>query len=245
MGDAPGSSTSESHMVNAVQEYVEEFQQKQEQSKAHISEILNIVDECDLVVTSPEHVKSIAILKKQFGFDGSICIPADLDKKAKKAIRRKANKARIAIVEEDEANLKWVKARQSVWGEMTRRYWNINLEEMMEAGVHFGHGTKKWNPRMAPYISAKRKVIVPHLVYKFGNTRTSTSTSKSHMANLVKELVEQYHQELKQSEADVAKLVVREFGYTGSICIPKDLPKRVKKAIRRKATKSGIPIDEE
>ncbi|KAI3953042.1 hypothetical protein MKW92_050303 [Papaver armeniacum] len=42
---------------------------------------------------------------------------------------------------------------------MTRRYWNINLEEMMESGVHFGHGTRKWNPRMAPYISAKRKVI--------------------------------------------------------------------------------------
>nr|AKR81099.1 ribosomal protein S2 [Pentastemona sumatrana] len=41
----------------------------------------------------------------------------------------------------------------------TRRYWNISLEEMMEAGVHFGHGTKKWNPRMAPYISAKRKGI--------------------------------------------------------------------------------------
>ncbi|OMP12860.1 Ribosomal protein S2 [Corchorus olitorius] len=38
---------------------------------------------------------------------------------------------------------------------MARRYWNINLEEMLEAGVHFGHGTKKWNPRMAPYISAK------------------------------------------------------------------------------------------
>ncbi|KAF6170952.1 hypothetical protein GIB67_014769 [Kingdonia uniflora] len=28
---------------------------------------------------------------------------------------------------------------------------------MMRAEVHFGHGTKKWNPRMAPYISAKRK----------------------------------------------------------------------------------------
>nr|YP_010461486.1 ribosomal protein S2 [Allium chienchuanense]UUF92857.1 ribosomal protein S2 [Allium chienchuanense] len=42
---------------------------------------------------------------------------------------------------------------------MTRRYWNIHLEEMMELGVHFGHGTKKWNPRMAPYISAKRKGI--------------------------------------------------------------------------------------
>ncbi|KNA19157.1 hypothetical protein SOVF_064160, partial [Spinacia oleracea] len=28
---------------------------------------------------------------------------------------------------------------------------------MMEAGVHFGHGTQKWNPRMSPYISAKCK----------------------------------------------------------------------------------------
>nr|QIQ22854.1 ribosomal protein S2 [Cistanche sinensis] len=42
---------------------------------------------------------------------------------------------------------------------MTRRYWNIDLEEMLEAGVHFGHGTRKWNPKMAPYISAKRKGI--------------------------------------------------------------------------------------
>ncbi|KAK9663240.1 hypothetical protein RND81_O300900 [Saponaria officinalis] len=28
---------------------------------------------------------------------------------------------------------------------------------MMEGGVHFGHGTRKWNPRMSPYISAKCK----------------------------------------------------------------------------------------
>ncbi|MFQ6656947.1 hypothetical protein Gotur_026838 [Gossypium turneri] len=39
--------------------------------------------------------------------------------------------------------------------EMARRYWNINLEEMLEAEVHFGHGTRKWNPRIAPYISVK------------------------------------------------------------------------------------------
>ncbi|KAL2894678.1 30S ribosomal protein S2 chloroplastic [Bienertia sinuspersici] len=30
---------------------------------------------------------------------------------------------------------------------------------MMEAGVHFGHGARKWNPRMSPYISAKCKGI--------------------------------------------------------------------------------------
>ncbi|KAK2658921.1 hypothetical protein Ddye_005454 [Dipteronia dyeriana] len=28
---------------------------------------------------------------------------------------------------------------------------------MMEVGIPFGHGTRKWNPRMSPYISAKHK----------------------------------------------------------------------------------------
>lgn len=43
---------------------------------------------------------------------------------------------------------------------MAKRYWNINSEEMMEAGgVRFGRGTRKWNPRTAPYISAKHEVI--------------------------------------------------------------------------------------
>nr|YP_009670516.1 ribosomal protein S2 [Passiflora suberosa]QCX29816.1 ribosomal protein S2 [Passiflora suberosa]QNR05212.1 ribosomal protein S2 [Passiflora suberosa] len=36
---------------------------------------------------------------------------------------------------------------------MKRRYWNINLKEMLKAGLHFGHAIKKWNPKMAPYIS--------------------------------------------------------------------------------------------
>nr|YP_010043332.1 ribosomal protein S2 [Handeliodendron bodinieri]QPD06614.1 ribosomal protein S2 [Handeliodendron bodinieri] len=35
----------------------------------------------------------------------------------------------------------------------------MNLEEMMKAGIHFGHATRKWNPRMAPYISSKHKGI--------------------------------------------------------------------------------------
>ncbi|XVF58304.1 hypothetical protein PTKIN_Ptkin07bG0054700 [Pterospermum kingtungense] len=50
---------------------------------------------------------------------------------------------------------------------MARRYWNINLEEMLEAGVHFGHGTRKWNPKMAPYISAKQTRL-----HKFMDLRT-------------------------------------------------------------------------
>ncbi|MBA0570390.1 hypothetical protein Golob_004059, partial [Gossypium lobatum] len=49
---------------------------------------------------------------------------------------------------------------------MARRYWNINLEEMLEAGVHFGRGTKKWNPTMAPHISAKDEDIKAQLMWK-------------------------------------------------------------------------------
>lgn len=32
-------------------------------------------------------------------------------------------------------------------------------KELLEAGVHFGHLKKKWNPKMAPYIFAERKGI--------------------------------------------------------------------------------------
>ena len=42
---------------------------------------------------------------------------------------------------------------------MKQKYWNINLEEMMEAGVHFGHQARKWNPKMASYIFTERKGI--------------------------------------------------------------------------------------
>ncbi|XP_072061779.1 small ribosomal subunit protein uS2c isoform X2 [Arachis hypogaea] len=52
-----------------------------------------------------------------------------------------------------------VAASASVPTKQAKRYWNITLEEMMKAGVHFGHGTRKWNPKMAPYISTKRKGI--------------------------------------------------------------------------------------
>jgi len=35
----------------------------------------------------------------------------------------------------------------------------ISMREMLEAGVHFGHQTRFWNPRMAPYIYGHRNKI--------------------------------------------------------------------------------------
>jgi small subunit ribosomal protein S2 len=35
----------------------------------------------------------------------------------------------------------------------------FNMRELIEAGVHFGHKTKRWNPRMAPFIYGVRNDI--------------------------------------------------------------------------------------
>ncbi len=36
---------------------------------------------------------------------------------------------------------------------------NVTMRQMLEAGVHFGHQTRYWNPRMAPYIYGERSKI--------------------------------------------------------------------------------------
>ena len=33
------------------------------------------------------------------------------------------------------------------------------MKQLLEAGVHFGHQTKRWNPKMAKYIYAARNDI--------------------------------------------------------------------------------------
>jgi small subunit ribosomal protein S2 len=35
----------------------------------------------------------------------------------------------------------------------------VSMREMLEAGVHFGHQTRFWNPKMAPYIFGERNKI--------------------------------------------------------------------------------------
>jgi small subunit ribosomal protein S2 len=36
---------------------------------------------------------------------------------------------------------------------------NVTMRQMLEAGVHFGHQTRYWNPKMAPYIFGERNKI--------------------------------------------------------------------------------------
>ena len=36
---------------------------------------------------------------------------------------------------------------------------DVTMRQMLEAGVHFGHQTRYWNPKMAPYIFGARGKI--------------------------------------------------------------------------------------
>ena len=35
----------------------------------------------------------------------------------------------------------------------------VSMKQLLEAGGHFGHQTRRWNPKMAPYIYTERNGI--------------------------------------------------------------------------------------
>ena len=35
----------------------------------------------------------------------------------------------------------------------------VSMKSLLEAGVHFGHQTRRWNPKLAPYIYTERNGI--------------------------------------------------------------------------------------
>ena len=50
---------------------------------------------------------------------------------------------------EENNNQKWRKKNMSV----------ISMKQLLEAGVHFGHQTRRWNPKMGEYIFTERNGI--------------------------------------------------------------------------------------
>ena len=56
------------------------------------------------------------------------------------------------------------------------------IEEMVEAGVHFGHRVSRWNPKMKPYIYGKRNLI--HIIDLVDTVR-GLSRAQRFLTNLV------------------------------------------------------------
>ena len=60
---------------------------------------------------------------------------------------------------------------------------NVNIQELLENGVHFGHLTRKWNPNMAPYIYTERNGVHIIDLYKTAAKIEETSEALQKIAN--------------------------------------------------------------
>ena len=59
----------------------------------------------------------------------------------------------------------------------------VEVKELLEAGVHFGHLTRKWDPNMAPYVYMERNGIHIINLYKTAAKLEEAGTALSKIAN--------------------------------------------------------------
>jgi small subunit ribosomal protein S2 len=60
---------------------------------------------------------------------------------------------------------------------------NVNIQELLENGVHFGHLTRKWNPNMAPYVYTERNGVHIIDLYKTAAKIEESSAALQKIAN--------------------------------------------------------------
>ncbi|HCS21963.1 MAG TPA: 30S ribosomal protein S2 [Bacteroidetes bacterium] len=87
---------------------------------------------------------------------------------------------------------------------------NINIQELLDAGVHFGHLTQKWHPKMAPFIFMEQNGI--HII-DLNKTKAKLEEAQSAMKNIVKSgrkvlfvATKKQAKELVAAEADRVKM---------------------------------------
>jgi len=80
---------------------------------------------------------------------------------------------------------------------------NIEIKDLLDAGVHFGHLTRKWNPNMAPYIYMERNGIHVINLYK-------TAAKIEEAAEALKKIVDSGKKVLFVATKKQAKDVVAE-----------------------------------
>lgn len=86
---------------------------------------------------------------------------------------------------------------------------NFSIRQLLEAGVHYGHITRKWNPKMAPYIFGKRNGV--HIM-----DLEQTVPMLENALNVIKDVVSNYGRVLfvgtKAQAADKVKEAAQKCG---------------------------------
>ena len=60
---------------------------------------------------------------------------------------------------------------------------SVNIKELLDSGVHFGHLTRKWDPNMAPYIYTERNGVHIIDLYKTAAKIEETAAALEKIAN--------------------------------------------------------------
>ena len=88
---------------------------------------------------------------------------------------------------------------------------SVSMKQLLEAGVHFGHQTRRWNPKMAPFIFGERNGI--HII---------------DLQKTVKKLKEAYQ-------------FVKDLAASGEIIVFVGTKKQAQDAIKEEAERCGMP----
>ena len=88
----------------------------------------------------------------------------------------------------------------------------VQVKDLIEAGVHFGHRASRWNPKMRPYIYGKRNLI--HII---------------DLRETVRGLLRGYRYLAKTAS-------------NGSLVLFVGTKRQAKEAIEREATRCGMPF---
>src|ERR1700738_5217889 len=63
------------------------------------------------------------------------------------------------MVEQQQTESQEMPSQQQTMAQTMAPAGGITMKQLLEAGVHFGHQTKRWNPRMKPYVFGARNGI--------------------------------------------------------------------------------------
>ena len=80
---------------------------------------------------------------------------------------------------------------------------NVSMRDMLQAGVHFGHQTRYWNPKMAPFIFGARNKI--HII-----NLEATVPAFNNVLDVIKKLAQQNKQILFVGTKRAAQKTVQE-----------------------------------
>ena len=110
-----------------------------------------------------------------------------------------------------------------------------NFQELLDAGVHFGHLARKWNPKMAPYIFDQKNGIHIIDLHKKWNPRMAPyifdQKSGKHIIDLHKTIV----------KIDEAAEEMKQLAKSGRKILFVATKKQAKELVKEKATAVNMP----